>query len=995
MQTPATRRTNYFIIFTLSGFSGLIYESIWTHYLKLFLGHAAYAQTLVLAIFMGGLTIGSWLCSRYSGRWDNLLRGYALAEGAIGILALVFHPVFNQFVQFSYSTIIPALGSPVAVQAFKWTLSALLILPQSILLGMTFPLMSTALLRAFPETQGRSIAMLYFTNSIGAAIGVLASGFFLIRIVGLPGTISFAGLINIMLAAVVWRMAGHDGAAFGTTAIPPAKTEQGANTAWYGYLLVASLVTGTASFIYEIGWIRMLSLVLGSSTHAFELMLSAFIFGLAFGGLWIQRRIDSLANPVRSLVIVQISMGLLALTTLPLYERSFGVMQWLVSILPKTDAGYALFNISSNMIALAIMLPTTFCAGMTLPLITYTLLRRGNGERSVGAVYAMNTLGAIMGVFFAIHLGMPLLGLKGLITVGAGLDLALGLLLLWGMRAQYANKMVLSAAAVLCLCAVLAVLIFVRLDPYKMASGVYRSGDLMTPENSTVVFHKDGKTATVSVTVHGHAEMSIRTNGKPDASISMESSKQVSVDETTMVFAAALPMAYLPEARTAANIGLGSGLTAHTLLCNPRLTQVDTIEIEREMVEAAKLFGPHVELAFTDKRSTIYVDDAKTFFSSHNKKYDIIISEPSNPWVSGVAGLFSEEFYRLIGRHLNENGLFVQWFQLYEVDLNLVASVFKALQSHFSDYVVYAPNYGELLIIAKKSGDFSGMDPAIFSFPRLADSLKRVHVEGMQDLDSHKIGDKKMMTDFFSTYPLRANSDYYPVLDQNAARTRFLHMTAQEIIGLGIEPLPIVDMLAAPGAQHAITNVTLSPFYQKTKSMQTAMALRDYYSKGLFLPRYGDVDAEVKACAIEVKNMFFKRQSMEDPNRRIFLFNMAKNMIPYLSSVESAAVWNTLESAPFAGRLTPVEKTYVSLFKAIGERDGRKMADFAKLLLESEQDITPSRMQYVLAAGMLGNLAQGNREQSASLWSTYHSRVIGTGKPNLLLHFLETKSTGR
>ena len=413
------------------------------------------------------------------------------------------------------------------------------------------------------------------------------------------------------------------------------------------------------------------------------------------------------------------------------------------------------------------------------------------------------------------------------------------------------------------------------------------------------------------------------------------------------------------------------------------------------MVEAAKLFGPRVELAYTDRRSTITIDDAKTFFSSHNKKYDIIISEPSNPWVSGVAGLFSEEFYRLITRHLNEKGLFVQWLQLYELDLNLAASVFKAMSSNFSDFVVYSPNYGDLLIIAKTSGRLSGMDSSIFAFPRLAGALKRVHVEGMQDLDTRRIGDKKMLTAFFETYPLRANSDYYPVLDQNAARTRFLGAAAQDIIKLGNEPLPIADMLAGSAAEHAVTDVTLSPFLQKTRSIQSAVALRDYYLKDHFLPRYGDVDAETIEYALALKKMYFTYQGMDDPNRRIFLFNTAKSMVPYLSTTESSAVWKKLESGPFALRLSPVEKMYVSLFKAIGERDGVKMARFAKRLLESEQDITPARLQYVLAAGMLGDLAQGNRRESAGLWSMYRSRIVAAGEPVFLLRFLEAESANR
>ncbi len=352
-----------------SGFSGLIYESLWTHYLKLFLGHAAYAQTLVLAIFMGGMAVGSWLCGRWSARWPNLLRGYALAEAVIGLIALAFHSVFERSVSLAYSTLMPALGSVEAVMAFKWGLAALLILPQSILLGMTFPLMAGGMIRRAPDQPGTALATLYFCNSVGGALGVLASGFLLIRFVGLPGTGAVAGAINLALAAVAWWQAGSrpEPAFLGPSESPEMARDRGR----YALLLLVALLTGAASFIYEVGWIRLLSLVLGSSTHAFELMLSAFILGLAFGGLWIRRRIDTLGEPLRFLGVVQVAMGLLALSTLYLYNSTFGVMRWLVATLPKTGTGYLEFNLASHAVAAAIMLPTTFCAGTTLPLITY------------------------------------------------------------------------------------------------------------------------------------------------------------------------------------------------------------------------------------------------------------------------------------------------------------------------------------------------------------------------------------------------------------------------------------------------------------------------------------------------------------------------------------------------------------------------------------------------------------------------------------------------
>src|SRR5438067_5504944 len=160
-------------------------------------------------------------------------------------------------------------------------------------------------------------------------------------------------------------------------------------------------------------------------------------------------------------------------------------------------------------------------------------------------------------------------------------------------------------------------------------------------------------------------------------------------------------MALHPDARRVACIGFGSGITTHLLLTNPRLERVDTIEIEREMVRGAEQFRPWNELAYSDPRSRIVIDDAKTFFATQPRKYDVIVSEPSNPWVSGVAGLFSDEFYGLARRHLAPGGVFVQWVQLYKLDVPLVVSVLKPVEVIFDDYVEYAPKEGDTFIIAK------------------------------------------------------------------------------------------------------------------------------------------------------------------------------------------------------------------------------------------------------------------------------------------------------
>jgi spermidine synthase len=980
----------FFFLFAVSGFSGLIYESIWTHYLKLFLGHAAYAQTLVLAIFMGGMAIGSWVCSVWSLRWRNLLLGYALAEGIVGLIALAFHSVFVALLDLSYDTVIPQLGSPALLDAFKWVLSALTILPQSILLGMTFPLMSSGIVRRFPERPGRSIAMLYFTNSIGAAIGVLASGFLLIHLFGLPGTIRIAGGINILLALCIWMLVGRS-AEERDAAEPRTETAlKQPRVPWHSFLLLASLVTGAASFIYEVGWVRMLSLVLGTSTHAFELMLSAFILGLALGGLWIQRRIDTLPAPSRFLGYVQIIMGLLALSTLVSYGTTFDAMQWLVKSIDKTDAGYALFHLSRSAIAMAIMLPATFCAGMTLPLITLTLMKQGYGERSIGAVYAANTVGAILGVFFAIHIGMPDLGLKGLLAFGAGLDITLGIALFWYERKKFGSRMQAAVAAAAWM-AILGTILFFDLDPHKMGSGVYRQGAIPTPATERVLYHRDGKTATVSCFLRHDGVLSLRTNGKTDASVQVRPGEPPAPDESTMILLGVLPMFFHPQARTAAAIGFGCGYTSRMLLANPALTAVDTIEIERKMVEgAAQNFSPMVDVVLTDGRSNIYFDDAKTFFSRHNKRYDIIISEPSNPWVSGVAGLFSKEFYQRINRHLSDDGLFVQWVQLYDISFVLVLSVLKAMAENFEDYVVYTITNGDIMIIAKRKGTVPQPDYSAMKIPVIGAALRKIDIGNEQDISIRKTGTKRFFEKLLKASVVPTNSDYYPFLDQNAERTRFLGSTAKDFSLFTHVPLPALEILTSSPARTGSTDILHSIYSEKSQRFFVAMGLRDTFLKGFTNEQ--SIHQDLIQQVVRLKEICRGGSPPDEGARLGALFTLSVAMLPYLTTTELDRFWKSLESGPCLRAQTSLESQWYRMFKAVGRRDAAEMLERARDLFKNWNRLTGVEQKYLVAAGMLGALAQGNRPEAHRLWSHYKTALFGNSEPDLLFRLLAAEA---
>ena len=980
-QHRAAPRSVFFLLFTLSGFAGLIYESVWSHYLKLFLGHAAYAQTLVLILFMGGMAIGAWLCSRASSRWANLLRGYAIAEALIGLAALVFHPVFVAATGFAYDSILPgvhtATGSEAATSLIKWGLAGVLILPQSILLGMTFPLMSAGIIRRHPRVPGETLALLYFTNSLGAAIGVLASGFFLTDKLGLPGTMQAAGVINLLLAATVWLLAPErDAAAVDSSragsatagGIIDSPTEQEAP---YGLLLSIAALTGAASFIYEIGWIRMLSLVLGASTHSFELMLSSFILGLACGGLWIRGRIDRIGDPVRYLALVQVAMGLLALATLPLYGEMFPLMQSIMKALAKTDSGYLMYLLSSHGIALAIMFPATFCAGMTLPLITYTLLRGGHGEKAIGAVYAANTLGAIAGVIVAAHIGMPLLGLKGLLAAGAALDVALGLVLLWRLGAIVPARLRLPlVATAISFAAFAGVFTLVELDTHRMASGVFRRGDLYTKKDAKLIYYKDGKTTSVAL-MDFQDDRSLRTNGKSDGAINMAGGPIVS-DEITMTLTGALPLAFKPDAREAAVIGIGTGLTTHTLVANQALARVDTVDIEPSMAQASRNFAPLNANAFADPRSHIIFDDAKTYFSTHNRRYDLIVSEPSNPWVSGVSSLFTGEFYQLARRYPKPGGVLVQWFQMYEIDISLVASVLQALGNNFPDYVIYAATDGDLLIVAGDPDTLAKPIADITQIPGVARELSRVHIHSLGDVELRRIGGKKALAPFFASFGVPANSDYYPYLDLNAARYRFLQRSAGDFITIGTSGVPVIGMLEGrDGSTRIEPSLGGEDYFERL-----ALTRRARYARDFLLKREGIAPFAIpRTLQKDLEMTRLRLLECREPQRYDIwfhsLYQVARSVNPLLSRNEASELWDRIERSPCLAHLEPQQRAWIELFAAVGRRDALVMARTAEALLALQSDLPGGHRHYLITAALTGYIVQGRRDKAAEILARF------------------------
>ncbi len=878
--------------FVLSGAAGLIYESVWSRYLGLFVGHSAYAQIIVLVIFLGGMSLGAYLTGTRSRRIKSPLLWYAGIEFVVGLLALAFHEVYLAATAFSYDVLFPATSGVVLTMA-KWTVAGLLILPQSILLGATFPLMSAGVIRLSRDERGpgRILALLYFANSIGAAGGVLLAGFGLVQDVGLNGTLMTAGFINVIVALVVGLAARTieraESAELSALGAEPERRQPEPESAdrgpYWRALLIVSFGTAVASFIYEIAWIRMLSLVVGSATHSFELMLSAFILGLALGALWIRSRADTIADPVRFLGMVQWVMGLAAVATLPLYIASFDWMAALMNTVQPNDNGYLVFILARYLIAALIMLPATFCAGMTLPLITRILMKGGAGERAIGAVYSVNTLGSIVGVILAGLVLMPLLGLKLLLIVGALIDIGLGVWLVsrQGGGSRSVSRFSAPGTAVAVSLAITAGIIAMvsyaaSFDLPRLTSGVYRHGVVADGDDYTVPFYKDGRTASVSLRRSQDGFLTLATNGKPDASMDQAWLKggnvsgnpqgelfQLTRDLATQLLLPLITLAHAPDAEHAAVVGFGSGMSSHVLLGSPRLKEVVTIEIEPEMVKAARGFLPANERAYGDKRSTFVIDDAKSYFASSRRKFDLILSEPSNPWVSGVSGLFTREFYARVSTQLTERGVFGQWLHLYELSNGLATSVLFAIDEVFKDYAIFFTSNADILIVA---ANHSMAEPTwgVTDYPGLAKDLKRAIPLTAQQLEALRLGDRRSLQPMIQLHGA-ANSDFIPVLDLGAERTRFLRENADGYTDLSVGRFDIVAALTGRKADFGRTGVSPTPEIPRSQALALGATMRALRTLG---PRYAAVihrTAETRAATYRLDQLMRMAETRTPP----------------------------------------------------------------------------------------------------------------------------------
>jgi spermidine synthase len=358
-----------------------------------------------------------------------------------------------------------------------------------------------------------------------------------------------------------------------------------------------------------------------------------------------------------------------------------------------------------------------------------------------------------------------------------------------GRRPRRRGAMIAAAFAMAC------VALATRVDFNRelLTSGIFRARRLFPLGTNKILFYRDGRTATVSGTYASPATIMLATNGKVDASLDDAWLRPPSLgarprtftaDASTQALLAVLALAHEPRARTAAVVGQGSGMTSHLLLGSSQLRSLTTLEIEPQMIEGSNVFYPANRRVFEDPRSHFVIEDARSYLAASPNRYDLIISEPSNPWVSGVASLFTTEFYRIASSRLAPGGALAQWIQLYEINDDLLLSILAAIHANFRSYTLYQASVMDLVVVATNDSTLPPPDWSVVRWPTLAADLHNFIPLTPQSLDALWMADRDVFAPLIE-HGIEPNSDEHPVLDLEAERERYLNHSAREFVMLG------------------------------------------------------------------------------------------------------------------------------------------------------------------------------------------------------------------
>lgn len=675
--TDAAFRRVLWLAFAASGATALAFEVVWIRRFAQLFGSTQQALASTLATFMAGLMLGALAAARWGRTTPHPLRWWAAAELFVAAWGLAL-PFLLAAAAPLHAAAWRATDGP-ALTLVRLGLCAALLLPPTTAMGATLPLLARAV-----GTQGaRGAASLYAANVLGATLGAAATGMWLLPRLGLTTMTAATASVTVCVALL--------GVALSRAATPAPPLGSRRAVPWEA--LLAVFATGTATMALEVLASRGWALVLGAGGASYTAVLVVFLLGLGVGAGVIGRRALRAADMRAALglcvAIAGLGVGL--------------VLVWLPHLPPLVFTGVlatggSMDGVAAGLVRLGsigLLVPAVLALGAAWPL-ALAVADDDDATRGVGRVVAANTAGNIVGSLAAGFVMLPLLGLQNalrLLAVGLGLA-ALAVL----GRAAASTRRGLGAFAAAT--AVLVATAAPTWDLRPLALGLYRVAVPMRRAavlEGEILWHEDGASSSVTVARHQrgpNVNLTLYTNGKPDATSHLDADTQILLGLVPLlVHDGDGPLDALV-------VGYGSGMTAGALLASDDVGRVDVVELEPAVYEAAdRFFGPVNGRPDVDPRVHRRVGDGRTVLLHADQQWDIVISEPPNPWVAGVADLFTADFYAAARERLAPGGLFAQWVQVYELRPDTVRSIWATFGSVFPDTHAFRVSGSDLLLV--------------------------------------------------------------------------------------------------------------------------------------------------------------------------------------------------------------------------------------------------------------------------------------------------------
>jgi spermidine synthase len=786
------------LCFLASGAAGLIYEVVWSREIAYVLGNSLHAVSTVVAAFLTGLALGAYVVGARIAHLRRGARAYALLELGIGVMGLLSIPLLHGLDPVA-GVLYRLLGGETGPFALaRFLLLFVLLLPPTALMGATLPV----LVGHFEyHGVGPALARLYALNTAGAVLGSVLAGFVLMPGIGLTASTWVAAALNAGSAALAWLAAGRVPASGETAETAPAlRASPRTGSPRHGTPLPAKAapaseflapllprgsrravavlfaLSGGGALAFQLAWVRLFGLMLGSSVYSFSAVLAVYLAGLAAGSALVApwfRGVEKREGAARLLVILgglQLALAIVALATVYLFPR----LPEMVYALGRETAGHwaPLYAGEVGLVALVLLLP---CLGFgaIFPVAT-RLLQSRDGGHATGLGYAVNTAGTLAGSLLAGFILIPALGVQGTHVAAALLAALVGVaaLALAGARGLSPVRAVAGAAigagAALALAAQAP-----RWDPALMSAGVYRPARIESVQQKAgaaphpvrrhahrelTLFYREGLNASVYVSSDSaRRNLYLKIGGKTDAS---------TADMLTQVMLGVLPGAMAPPGARAAVVGLGSGATLAALLATG-VGPVEVMELEPAVVAASRYFDEPGRAPLDDPRVRLVLGDARTHLYNTRETYDLITSEPSNPWLAGINNLFTVDFYRRVRSRLAPGGVFCQWIQLYELSPQTLGSLLASFLEVFpTGQAFYLAVAKDLLLVAAPPG--ASLPLERLRRPEVAHQLRRARQIGPESVAAWYACPFDSLRHLARGAPL--NTDDRPVVEFRAPR---------------------------------------------------------------------------------------------------------------------------------------------------------------------------------------------------------------------------------